>query len=453
MTKFFVLIICFLSATATFAQTEVIYHIHQRSFFDSDANGNGDMEGVRQKLDYLQGLGITTIQLSPIYQADLKKSTNDTNFEKVAIEYGKFINYRNLVQDLHRRKMKLYLEVEPGYLQTIAAQDANPKIKESLTQALKYWADPNTDGKFYDGADGFVILAMADKPLAANKNLNLLKDFWAPIINDVKKVNPALQIIAEPDNKNTVGNRYFSKAGADVAVASKLQRAVKAFSKKDIVAAADSTFNYLPAGKQAIVFLEDASAKRFASQLAGDIKKLKVGAALNLLIGGIPSIYYGQELGMKSSAELPEAFEWYAADSGTGMAVWYKDSPLWDSRAAKANDGLSLEEEQKDANSLFSYYKLLFKLKAQENALSGTYNNLANDNDNVLSFTRTSDKGTVLVVINLSATQEQVMLENDGKLRVDQVKLLLGAADVKFARGGRSLALPPYAIQVWKVLN
>jgi len=451
MKKLFVSVICFLGVTTAFAQTDVIYNVYQRSFFDSDANNNGDLEGVRQKLDYLQGLGVTTIQLAPIYQADLKKSTNATAFEKVAPEYGNFVNYRNLAQELHRRGMKLYQEIELDYLQIIAGQDKNPKIKESVVKVLKYWADPNSDGKFYDGTDGFVIANMSDKPDGALKNVSLLKDFWAPIIADLKKVNPALHIIAEPDNKNSVGSQYY-KAGADKVVAVKLQNAIASFNKKSIVAAADSTFNYLPEGKLPIVFIENTTTKRFANDNS-NVNRLKIGAALNLLIGGVPSVYYGQELGMKGDTALPEAYEWFAADTGKGLALWYKDLPLGDNHTAKANDGISLEEEQKDANSLWNFYRTLFKIKATEDAVTGIYKNLPNNNDAVFSFTRTSDKGSVLVVVNLSADKQQVLFDNDGITRLDVLKLLAGQPDVKFARGSRSIALPPYAVQVWKILR
>jgi alpha-amylase len=49
-----------------------------------------------------------------------------------------------------------------------------------------------------------------------------------------------------------------------------------------------------------------------------------------------------------------EAFDWYAAAAGKGMAIWYKDSgPRWDKSNLKANDGISLEEQRKDPQSLF----------------------------------------------------------------------------------------------------
>ena len=52
------------------AQPEVIYHVFQRSFFDSNGDRHGDLKGIHQKLDYLQELGVTSILLTPPYQSE-----------------------------------------------------------------------------------------------------------------------------------------------------------------------------------------------------------------------------------------------------------------------------------------------------------------------------------------------------------------------------------------------
>src|SRR3546814_15561910 len=48
---------------------EIIYHVFQRSFYDSNGDNHGDLNGLRMKLDYLQELGVTSILLTPLYES------------------------------------------------------------------------------------------------------------------------------------------------------------------------------------------------------------------------------------------------------------------------------------------------------------------------------------------------------------------------------------------------
>lgn len=493
------------------AQQEVMYHVFQRSFFDSDGDGHGDLKGMQQKLDYLQQLGVTTILLTPLYQSDFYHNYFATDFEAIDKEYGTFKEYRELITEVHKRKMKLYQDVEMQYVtgkhpwfkdsyknpksqyskylyyedkanekpwyfwdvaefttynnlkeQIIVVNMKDPKVKEYTLKVLKYWAEPNGDGKFTDGVDGYRLDHMMDDLDNAKKLTNLFKDFWTPILTDLRKQNPALQIVAEQADWNSYGHEYFTKGNVDRVFAFRLKEAIWAFDKKKIEKAADSTFLYNPQGKQQVVFIENHDTDRFASLPDMNIGKLRIGAALNLLMGGVPSIYYGQELGMKGKrvqhatdgTDIPirEAFEWYASEAGPGMATWYKDSgPWWDNRNMKANDGISLEEQQKDPNSLWNYYRQLIRLKKLHPALAlGDYKTLPNTNDNVVSFMRKHDLEKVLVVINLSAESQEALIDPYEDYSFARLKLLSGTPNVKLPEDGRYLTLPPYAIQVYR---
>jgi alpha-glucosidase len=52
-------------------QSGVIYQVYPRSFHDSNGDGVGDLNGISQRLDYLQWLGITTLWISPIYPSPM----------------------------------------------------------------------------------------------------------------------------------------------------------------------------------------------------------------------------------------------------------------------------------------------------------------------------------------------------------------------------------------------
>jgi glycosidase len=93
-------------------------------------------------------------------------------------------------------------------------------------------------------------------------------------------------------------------------------------------------------------------------------------------------------------------------------------------------------------------------LKRVEDALTnGVYENIPNSSQNVISFTRTSKKGRVLVVINLSGDEEFAFLEDPNNLRLDNLRLLSGSDKVVFPRGSRGISVPAYGVQVWKVMH
>ncbi len=511
MVRSLILLISILFTLNVSAQQEVMYHVFQRSFFDSDGDGNGDLKGMQQKLGYLQELGVTTILLTPLYQSDFYHNYFATDFGAIDKEYGTFKEYRDLIMEVHKRKMKLYQDVEMQYVtakhpwfkdsyknpksqyssylyykdklnekpcyfmdipefttyngskeQIVVVNLKDPKVKEYTLKVLKYWTDPNGDGNFVDGVDGFRFDHMMDNPDNSGKLKDLFKDFWTPLIAGLKKVNPALHIVAGQANRNSYGHDYYSKGNADRVFAFRLKEAIASFDKKKIAKAADSTFLHQPEGKHQIVFIEDHDTARFASGPGMNIGKLRVGAALNILMGGVPSLYYGQEIGMKGEQlkgttdgnDIPvrEAFEWYADEAGPGLATWYKGTgEWWDKRNMKPNDGISLEEQQKDPNSLWNYYKQLIRLKKLHPALAlGEYRTIPNTKDNVFSFMRTHEQEKVLVVINLSGDTEEVMIDPYEDYSIARLKLISGTPNVKLPEDGKNLTLTPYTVQVWR---
>jgi alpha-amylase len=494
-------------------QPEIMYHIFQRSFFDSDGDRHGDLAGIKQKLDYLQELGVTSILLTPLYQSDFYHNYFATDFEKIDPEYGSMHDYIELVKEVHRRRMKIYQDVEMQYVagkhpwfvnsyktpsssfshylyyedkeqqkpwyffgvseftihdnskQQIIIVNMNDTAVKSYTQrVLEYWIDPNNDGSFDDGVDGFRLDHMMDDLDYAGRLTHLFKNFWSPLLTDLKRKNPELCIIAEQANWNSFGYQYYTEGAVDRVFAFRLGLAIASLDRQKILAAADSTLVHVPAGKQQIVFLENHDTRRIASERNQDMATLKVAAGISLLIGGVPCIYYGQELGMKGKAikgmtdgnDIPirEAFEWYKKGDGKGMALWYKDTgPWWDSTSIKPADGISLEEERDDINSLFNYYKTMIGLRKKYEALSkGEYRAVNNSNEKVLSFTRYTTDETILVLINLSnEIQHSIIEKSIGVMNHKKLETLFGNGRVGLNNGNVEVGLDAYAIQLWRV--
>jgi glycosidase len=505
--------------TSSYAQTndqpEIIYHLFQRSFYDSNGDNIGDLDGINQKLDYLQDLGVNTILLLPLYKSVYYHNYFADDFEQIDDEYGSMQSFLDLVKAIHQRGMKIYLDMETQYVTEdhvwwkdgygnlnskysdyILYDDSAHKQPSSIVfgvngltgynnvfkkittvnlksknvldynvQLFGYFADPNHDGKFDDGVDGFRLDHMMDTLDYKPQLSNLFADFWTPLFTRLKQINPKLVFTAEQANWFSYGFDYFTNGNVDRVFDFSLQMAITTFDKNKIVKAAEASLNNTPANKAQVVFIENHDMPRFASRVNKNIDKEKIGVALNLLLGGIPSIYYGQELGMFGGGkhfnngdgnDIPqrEAFEWYRSDSGKGMALWYKNTgPWWDSTNLHPNDGVSLEEEKNDPNSLYNFYKKMIALHKSNKAIAyGNYTTIQNNNDSVLSFMRSYQDQKVIAVINLSDLVQHVNIDPQHKqIKSSAMQLLYCNVSSHNKNNGTLAELKPYEIEIWNV--
>ena len=127
----------------------VLYHVYVRSFFDSDGDGQGDLPGVLAKLDYIAGLGVDGIWLSPIHPSPNRDWGYDiADYEGVQHDYGTPEDFQRLLDAAHDRGLKVVLDEVLSH-----TSDEHPWFVESLTggpdgpKADWYvWADPKPDG-------------------------------------------------------------------------------------------------------------------------------------------------------------------------------------------------------------------------------------------------------------------------------------------------------------------
>lgn len=482
------------------AEDEVVYQVFVRSFRDSNGDGIGDLRGIRDELGYLKDLGITSILLTPIQPSPFYHNYFPTSFEGVEPAYGTERDYRDLVAAVHERGMKIYLDEEIQYLAeghpwwtqsagnpaspytrfmlyrgsgntspatavfeltTTATWDGrniglttlnlrDPELRDYFARLFAGLVDPNGDGRFGDGVDGFRIDHMMDELDGKPQLGNLFATFWAPIFARARATNPRVRILAEQADWGW-GEDFLARAGADLVFAFPLRMAVAKLDRAEIARAISESVAKTPAGKGRMVFIENHDVNRFASEVGSDPRKERIGAALDLLLKGTPLIYYGQEIGMRGKhqagwtadgADIPdrEAMEWTRKVEGPGAAVWYKgNGPWWTSRYARDDDGVSVEEELRDAASLLSYYRRLLALRrARPELRSGDERVLDLGGDHVLAVLRTSGPRASLLLVNLGDAPATVRL---------------GAADLPPALAGGKLkdllsgeALPAAAV-------
>lgn len=90
----------------------VVYQVYPRSFMDSNGDGIGDLNGITLKLDYIQGLGVNVIWLSPHYDSPNADNGYDIrDYRKVMAEFGTMADFDELLKGIKQRHMKLVLDL------------------------------------------------------------------------------------------------------------------------------------------------------------------------------------------------------------------------------------------------------------------------------------------------------------------------------------------------------
>ncbi|PIP61035.1 alpha-amylase [Candidatus Roizmanbacteria bacterium CG22_combo_CG10-13_8_21_14_all_38_20] len=131
----------------------VVYQIYPRSFKDTDGDGVGDLEGIIEKLDYLNdgtnaSLGITAIWLNPIYKSPMKDFGYDiSDYRDIDPIFGNLDIFDQLVAKAHKRGIKIIMDFVPNHTSSEHPWfQESKKAKDNSKRDWYIWRDPKTDG-------------------------------------------------------------------------------------------------------------------------------------------------------------------------------------------------------------------------------------------------------------------------------------------------------------------
>src|SRR3954468_5215372 len=89
-----------------------IYQVFPRSFYDSNGDGIGDLQGIIQKLDYIKDMGFETIWISPFYTSPQKDFGYDiSDYYDVSLEYGTLRDLEQLIIEAHAREIRVVFDI------------------------------------------------------------------------------------------------------------------------------------------------------------------------------------------------------------------------------------------------------------------------------------------------------------------------------------------------------
>ena len=120
-------------------QKSPVYEVYVKSFKDSNEDGNGDLQGVASKLDYLKGLGIGSVYLSNIFKWQVQ-GDDVTFLKEVDPTFGTMEDFDHLLDDIHAKDMKVIMDFFPYPNGPTLSDEAK------LVDILQFWVDKGVDG-------------------------------------------------------------------------------------------------------------------------------------------------------------------------------------------------------------------------------------------------------------------------------------------------------------------
>lgn len=97
----------------------VVYQIYPKSFNDTTGNGEGDINGIIEKLDYLQFLGIDYLWLTPVYESPMNDNGYDiSDYYKINDQFGNIDDLKMLIEQAHQRDLKIMLDIVINHTST-----------------------------------------------------------------------------------------------------------------------------------------------------------------------------------------------------------------------------------------------------------------------------------------------------------------------------------------------
>jgi maltose alpha-D-glucosyltransferase / alpha-amylase len=122
----------------------IIYELHIKAFSDSNGDGIGDFEGLLNKLDYLQELGITAVWLLPFYPSPLKDDGYDiADYYMINSTYGTIEQFQHFLDEAHKRQLKVITELVINHTsdQHPWFQRARTAPRGSMEREFYVWSD------------------------------------------------------------------------------------------------------------------------------------------------------------------------------------------------------------------------------------------------------------------------------------------------------------------------
>jgi neopullulanase len=491
-----------------FSDDDVIYLIMPDRFADGDRSNDeladapgsydranprayhgGDLQGIGDHLDYLRGLGATTIWLTPIVENDPASPADYHGYgavDEYAVEphFGTMRDLQALVRVAHQKNLKVIFDFVPNHVGPHHPWAANPPepdwfhgtVAQHATSngKFKFLADPHAPPRYWrDVVDGWFAGILPDlnqsNPEVAQYFIEnalwwaeetgidgyrldtfpyVSRQFWSQWHDALRSVYPHMTTVGEVFNSDPDITSYFVGGhkgvdGIDTGVTTvfdfplfdALRGVLSGGASIETIIDVLSHDRLYPHPELLVPFLGNHDVPRLASLPGMSQAKLELAYSLLFTMRGIPEIYYGDELGMTGQGDPDNRRDFPGGFPG-------------DPRDAFLESGRTPPQQ-----ALFRHVQRLLELRRAHAALR--HGQLWNIfwNNTAYAFARTSVSERILIVANASPAAQNVQLSFADTPLAGTAELapLLDGSEQLVQDDRVALTLPPDACRIYLV--
>lgn len=447
------------------------YEIFVYSYYDSNSDGIGDLNGVTQKLDYISEMGFNGIWLMPIMTSTTYHKYDVVDYMTVDPDYGTNEDFKALVDAAHEKGINVIIDFVMNhtsskhvwfttaceYLASLE-EGEEPSVEEcpyveyyNFTKEKKggtFYSVPGSEwcyeGEFWSempdlnlqsekvraefeeigkywinemGVDGFRMDAVVhfeeDDVVKNNEILDWYYQYCLGLKDDFYMVSEAWV------DKSTIAKYYGSQtpsffnfdASQAEGIIMETARGVK--GADDFVNAMvdyDKTYGANNPNYIDAPFLTNHDNVRSANSLGGTLVNMKMAAGLLLTMNGSPFVYYGEEIGLTSQGTKDENKRvpmYWNANDWEGECTGFEGM---DSNIKKLFP--SVVEQQEDENSLLNYYKNALLLRNQNPEIARGEITVISEltNDDYAVITKEYEGSVIAIIYNTSEETKEIDL-------------------------------------------
>lgn len=485
----------------------VTYEIFVRSFYDSNNDGIGDLNGITSKLDYLKDLGVKTLWLMPINSSPSYHGYDVSDYYNINSDYGTLSDFQNLINEAKKYNIEImmdmvfnhsskynkwFIDSANDYLNNNTSINSkkdwyswsdtpksgyseysskgiyyesnfdssmpefniyNEEVKKEMINILNYYIDMGVKGFRFDAC-----LYFDYNNTSANASyLTYLKE-------NIKE--PSTYFVGETWAGIDIVNEYYKSkcdsffkfnasltSTGDDAILSQVKGLRSAKSFCDAIEKEEETLKINNPNGYSSYFLSNHDMNRSAHSFSGI--SAKDAASLYLMLPGTPYIYYGEEIGLKGKRgnESTDVLRrlpliWNEKDKTGECAFPEKGYEYLYNGVSQVSKGIN--DLKDEGYSLLNHYKKVINIRNQysfikEAKFISRVDDIVSNSENIICYELQNNEESIIVLTNFSDYNYKVDIS---KLNVKTLDNEVSASKLVSELNGNTLSLAKHSMVV-----